>query len=253
MLLQIGVSGLEGNRSMGALARMGIGRYDPRAGIGFPFDLPETGTPALMTRTLIANSGQLILSVTYVSYNALLTSMCGASEVSHFAYTRKSLRVSHSPEGSQRATYFLQLPLVYGIPLQLAGAVLHWLVSQSIFVMFVQPFGVTGQAEEQGFWVPGYSPIGILLLVIMACVLVVSLIGYALVPLRPGLPLMANCSVAIAATCHSDDNRNHGKDDEKGRGSVMWGVTKTPEDNKPGHCGFSDGPVSFPVEAAIYQ
>lgn len=41
------------------------------------------------------------------------------------------------PQGEQRSTYWLQLPYAYSIPLITASATLHWLISQSIFLMRV--------------------------------------------------------------------------------------------------------------------
>lgn len=46
----------------------------------------------------------------------------------------KTLRVSQ-PVGTQRETYFLQLPLRWAIPLDATGGILHWLLSQTIFLV----------------------------------------------------------------------------------------------------------------------
>lgn len=46
---------------------------------------------------------------------------------------RKTLRVS-APEGLQRSSYFVSMPWRYGIPLISAMSLLHWLISQSVFV-----------------------------------------------------------------------------------------------------------------------
>ncbi|CAN9150424.1 unnamed protein product [Alternaria alternata] len=95
-------------------------------------------TAGLLSNVLIANSPQLVLSFIYFSCNAHLTSMLAAREWSSFAKTRKGLRVHTHPRGAQRATYFLQLPWRYSAPMILAGALLHWLASQSIFVVSVE-------------------------------------------------------------------------------------------------------------------
>ncbi|CAN9175257.1 unnamed protein product [Alternaria alternata] len=95
-------------------------------------------TAGLLSNVLIANTPQLVLSFIYLSCNAHLTSMLAAREWSSFAKTRKGLRVHTHPRGAQRATYFLQLPWRYSAPMILAGALLHWLASQSIFVVSVE-------------------------------------------------------------------------------------------------------------------
>ncbi|OWY47111.1 hypothetical protein AALT_g11996 [Alternaria alternata] len=95
-------------------------------------------TAGLLSNVLIANTPQLVLSFIYFSCNAHLTSMLAAREWSSFAKTRKGLRVHTHPRGAQRATYFLQLPWRYSAPMILAGALLHWLASQSIFVVSVE-------------------------------------------------------------------------------------------------------------------
>jgi hypothetical protein len=60
------------------------------------------------------------------------------------AYHRKGLRVSENPRGAQRSTYFLQLPYRYAIPLLIVSSAMHWMVSQSLFLVTVlryQPGG----------------------------------------------------------------------------------------------------------------
>src|SRR5690348_14895687 len=56
-----------------------------------------------------------------------------AKEWSDFAHERKYLRVS-APAGKQRSTHYLSLPFRWAIPLLLASVLLHWLISQAIFL-----------------------------------------------------------------------------------------------------------------------
>jgi hypothetical protein len=81
-----------------------------------------------------ANYWQMIISLLYLAYNALLTCQLVAEEWSGYAKQRKTLRVSH-PRGIQRSSYFVSMPMKYGITLMIANATLHWLVSQSIFLV----------------------------------------------------------------------------------------------------------------------
>lgn len=82
---------------------------------------------------ILANSWQLEISILYLLYNTLLTRLCIAVEWSHYGSERKPLRVS-CPKGMQRSTYFLSLPFRYSVPLSAYLLLLHWLVSQSVFL-----------------------------------------------------------------------------------------------------------------------
>jgi hypothetical protein len=60
---------------------------------------------------------------------------------------RKTLRVS-APVGIQRSSYFVSMPLRYGIPLIATMSLLHWLVSQSLFVVATISYGGDGVAGQ---------------------------------------------------------------------------------------------------------
>ncbi|KIK55861.1 hypothetical protein GYMLUDRAFT_133161, partial [Collybiopsis luxurians FD-317 M1] len=96
--------------------------------------IPTQGYGGLIASVLVANSPQLILSMIYIVFNSLCTNLFLALEWSSYANSRKPLRVS-SPRGEQRSTYFLQIPHRFGLPLMAYSTVLHWLVSQSIFLI----------------------------------------------------------------------------------------------------------------------
>src|SRR5882762_5302147 len=79
------------------------------------------------------------------------TSMLAGLEWSQMAWQKKSMRVSQTPRGEQRSSYFLQLPYRYAIPLLGFSAVMHWLVSQSIFLIAVErhdPLGNPAQSPS---------------------------------------------------------------------------------------------------------
>lgn len=82
----------------------------------------------------LANLPQIFLSALYFSVNRLCTSLYFAYEWNKYATRRKGLRVT-SPKGDQRSTYFLQLPFRYAIPLVAISGLMHWLLSQSIFLV----------------------------------------------------------------------------------------------------------------------
>ena len=76
-----------------------------------------------------------------------------------FANKRKTLRVT-SPEGIQRSSYFISIPLKYGIPLLLSAAVLHWALSQSVFVIRIAAYYWDGTGDmDNSISSVAYSPI----------------------------------------------------------------------------------------------
>lgn len=103
-----------------------------------------TGTSGLLANVLVANSPQLIFSCLYLLYNGIFTSMCLAHEYSKYSNCRKGLRAT-SPQGDQRSTYWLHLPYVYSIFLLAASALLHWSISQTIFLVGIDVY------REQSF------------------------------------------------------------------------------------------------------
>ncbi|KAH9229926.1 hypothetical protein K456DRAFT_1844038 [Colletotrichum gloeosporioides 23] len=95
------------------------------------------GGVAFISSVLVANVPQLYLSFWYLAYNTLITRMEIATEWSRFSTGYRPLRVS-SPRGQQIDTYRLQLPYRQSIPLITASIVLHWLLSNSLFVIVSQ-------------------------------------------------------------------------------------------------------------------
>ncbi|PUU77998.1 hypothetical protein B9Z19DRAFT_1127492 [Tuber borchii] len=92
---------------------------------------------------LISNIPQTILSFLYLTYNSLFTGMLLGHEWSLFSHHHRILRVT-SPRPGQRSTYWLQIPYTYAVPLMTLSGLLHWLISQSIFLARVDisdPFG----------------------------------------------------------------------------------------------------------------
>jgi hypothetical protein len=87
-----------------------------------------------IVNAFLANSPRLMLSFVYLSINRLCTGICCAIEWNDSALRRKGLRTSY-PQGSQRSTHYLQLPWKWAIPLISTFGILHWLLSQSLFLV----------------------------------------------------------------------------------------------------------------------
>lgn len=212
----------------------------------------------IVTLALIANSSQILLSFIYFAYNSLFTAMLMGYEWTSYAYKRKGLRTSRKPFGAQRSTYFLQLPYRFGIPLVLGSGTLHWLVSQSIFVVALDLYdqyegldnSAVGCAANAVTKTCGYSPIAMLAVVIVGIFMVLAVIAFGYVPYKRGISLVGSCSLAISAACHPGQysaDGNASLSEQK----LQWGVVSTTVDGI-GHCAFSSREVEPVVKGRMY-
>ena len=205
----------------------------------------------LLLMILISNSPQLILSFLYLTYNGLFTSMLLAKEWSGFAHHRKTLRIT-SPKGQQRSTYWLQLPYRYSIPLSVTSSLLHWLVSQSIFLARVTVLYPTGiEDPAQSISACGYSSIAIIFGIGFGSILPLIAIAHGFRRYPSGMPFAANCSAAISAACHPPEG-----DTDAASKPLQWGVTGEVVENNAGeivgHCSFTSLAVTAPIEGQLY-
>ncbi|KAI0543313.1 hypothetical protein F4679DRAFT_577720 [Xylaria curta] len=86
-----------------------------------PLDLPLDYYSSL----LLANVPQLIFSLCYISFNALITRLQVEREWNSLSSHFQPLRVSY-PKGKQVSSYRLQLPYRYSIPMIAISISLHW-------------------------------------------------------------------------------------------------------------------------------
>ncbi|OHF03303.1 hypothetical protein CORC01_01356 [Colletotrichum orchidophilum] len=216
------------------------------------------GQGSILANILLVNTPQIVLSLIYFTYNAQYTSISLITEWDRYGNENesKSLRVSSTRKGSQRDTYFLQLPYRYSLPLVIFSGGLHWLISQSFFLVNLEVYApsddatsmvrVTNGGSRAGVTACGWSPLGVL------CVLVVIILmmGFLIITERRRLrfgamPVAGSCSAAISATCHPDS------DEEKmWEKPLRWGVV---DSSVVGHCSFSSEPVSVPVRGRLYS
>jgi len=102
---------------------------------------------SVVTKIVFVNAPQVVLSVLFFLYNALLTSMLVNLEYVSYSTKKKPLRVStRCPNSEQRNTYYLQLPYRYGVPLLGLSCALHYTMSQALYVVDVMSFidGIPG-------------------------------------------------------------------------------------------------------------
>lgn len=221
-------------------------------------DIRGQSSRGLIEGILTANSFQLALSTTYFLYNALYTAQCGALEWSTYSSPeRKPLRVTW-PHGQQKSTYYLSLPYRYGLPLTIFLMVVHFLISQSIFLARVQWYDVNGNMDESNYiFDVGFSPIAILVTICIGGLLIIIQIVHSFRPLDNHIPIHGNSSAVISAMRHSSNNTSENDlstEENVTLGTVMWGAVVQPKDeNEVGHCSFTGDSVENPVIGFKYR
>lgn len=221
---------------------LGFGKVVPTAIItGWDIGYQMGATQSILASILIANLPQTILSFLYLHLNGLLTTMWLASEWGDFAHERKTLRVSR-PRGAQRSTHFLQLPYKIALPLMVLSGVLHWLISQSIFLAVVAEYSPSGKLSSPvAIASCGFSPLAMIMVMVAGGCIVVVTVGLGRRKYDETIPLVGSCSAAIAAACHQP-----GWDADASLKPVMWGVIPEARDGDGtgvGHCAFTSGEV----------
>ncbi|MCJ1379465.1 hypothetical protein MMC17_002566 [Xylographa soralifera] len=206
---------------------------------------------SLIAATLLTNTPQILLSLLYVGYNALFTTMFLSAEYLSYATTRKPLRVSR-PAGMQRSTYYLQLPYRYSIPLLCGFAGLHWFVSQTIFLAKIDIVDPSGVVEDGKSLIgPAWGPVGMVGTVGLGGVLTLLLFICACRRYGPGMPVAGSCSAAISAACHRADKESVNVVLQP----LMYGVLahERGASKETLRVGFSAGKVTKLVEGEVYD
>ncbi|KAB8263109.1 hypothetical protein BDV32DRAFT_9105 [Aspergillus pseudonomiae] len=209
--------------------------------------------PSLITNTIIANTPQVVFSMLYFVSNSVLTAMTLAAEWSNYALYRKGLRVSSTPQGSQRTTYFLSLPYTYAIPLLVFSTVLHWLISQSLFLVNVETYNMQLERFRSfDFATCGYSPVAIVSAIVVGGVMLLGLVGLGFRRFASGMPVAGSCSRAIAAACYPGSSV---EGDGVETMPLQWGVVDegTADGVGIGRCAFSGGEVAMPSDGVVYM
>jgi hypothetical protein len=215
---------------------LGFGAVNPNMLLSL--GLPSSGTSGLASSVLFANLPQIILSFVYLSYNALITCMLVANEYSGYEVHRKTLRVT-TPCGQQRSTYWLQLPYTYGIPVMAASATLHWLISQSLFLVRVDSYYNGVLDDDSNTSGVGLSPAPMLVIVILGVCITAIAIRMGFIKLEGNaMPVAASCSLALAAAAHRPTG-----DMDAAVLPVKWGEVVEMGTDEVGHCCFTSQEV----------
>ena len=114
-----------------------IGAVDVRTMLKINGPVQQAEQSDFVNSVIVVNSPQLILSAIYLIFNRVMTTFTLSKEVNNFSIRPKGLRVSSVPDGAQRSEYFLQLPYRFALPFMSFSGILHWLCSQSLFLISI--------------------------------------------------------------------------------------------------------------------
>jgi len=174
----------------------------------------------------------LLVSLLYLLYNDFFTRMFIAKEWSSYTTTHQQLRLSTaSAELSAfeklKGRYILSLPYRVSLPLLIIMMLLHWLISQSIFLGIVGLNNYTPDPSSPIFTgYPilglGWSAFGMFLTIILGGVMIVGLwISASCFRYSKNAPLVRTCSVLLSAACHSAQDEQF-----EAETKVMYGVVR---------------------------
>lgn len=176
---------------------------------------------------------QIILSFAYFSYNSFLTRLQVEREWQSFALSHTPLRVSN-PVGKQVSSYRLQLPYKFSIPLITICALLHWIMSNAVFLYIVEGGKTqflcscsysTTCLTAPGFWHMGsmtglsgltnnaqavmdFSAPAILSLLVTSSVLVSLAVVLSLWRVPSAMISGGSNSLVLSAACHTSTKAN---------------------------------------------
>ncbi|KAI1746556.1 hypothetical protein F4782DRAFT_544181 [Xylaria castorea] len=237
--------------SLPALGKLGFGALTQYSYL--VIGLPRADPAGLITNVLLANIPQLVLSVLYLFLNSMLSTYLVQHEFSHMhrADYRKTLRVSE-PVGIQRSSYFISLPWRYGLPLYGSSTLLHWLVSQSLFLARITALNPDGTLDTtNSFSTTGNSPIAIIITMIVSFLILLAIVCLGFRKYDGTMRMVSTNSLAISAACHvPGGDKTHGY-----QLPLQWGVVEI-DGTGAGHCSFTTAPdkeIKSPQRYAKYK
>lgn len=239
------------SRSISHLWSLGFGNVNREILIYLHHHHNLSGSGGLIATVLVANSRHILLSFLYFSYSGIFTCMLMGEEWSGYAHRRKPLRVT-SPSEEQRGSYYLQLPYRWSVPLLVCSGLLHWLVSQPIFLARVIVLDSQENVVPGSISTCGYSPVAIIFAICLGALLVLIGIICGFRKSKGGMHFAGSCSGAVSAACRPSKS-----DVNASMKPVMWGVVENEINSKGGeieigHCSFTSFNVSAPVSGKHY-
>lgn len=232
---------------------IGLGVADIQSLASFQRD--NTRSSGIVPTLLVANLPQLGFSFLFVAYTNTWSKLLVAHEFDRMTVVKKGLRVSERPRGVQRASHFFTLPMRYAVPLIGCSAALHWLCSQSLFMVRIDGVNIHREVDPNDQLVRlGYSAPGIVAVIGVSFGMMITTVCMgAFRKLRTGLG-ETSMSVIISAACHP---RRY--EPEAWFKAVQWGdVTESVESGEGDedgvrHCAFTSQMAERPIEGQAYR
>jgi hypothetical protein len=220
--------------------RFGFGNIDPATSIVPGSADYQEGTPnTFPLQVIIANLPQLWLSIGYLLWNNQISRIWLEREWRGFYNKRKLPRVSYDTGTSKEevhATRWLQLPYWLTFLLIALNTVLHWLVSQTLFVVEILP-----SATKPANFYLNFSPLAIVCIGVASTILILAMTIYYFVPIETWMPLMAGSVQIVLESCSRLEA-------QLPKGGVMWGDISTRERRLAGFGPMAD----LLVPGAVY-
>jgi hypothetical protein len=121
----------------------------------------------------------------------------------------------------------------------IASATLHWLISQSIFLVRVDAYSDGVLDDDDSVSEVGLSPAPMLVIVILGVCITAIAIGLGFRKLEGNaMPVAASCSLALAAAAHRPSG-----DVDAALLPVKWGEVGEMGTDEVGHCCFTSQEV----------
>jgi hypothetical protein len=141
-----------------------------------------------------------------------------------------------------------QLPYRWSVPLIITSGLLHWLLSQSIFLVRFEERDLEGRLYPTSTCSCGYSPLAFLVFSLLLWALLITVFALMLRKVDIRVPIAAHCSQVISAACHPPPT-----DVNCARSKIKWGVVENRFGGTIGHCTFSSEEVADPEEWTVYS
>ena len=181
------------------LKRFGLGTEDPATSLvsgstGRPF---QQGLPFAL-QVMIANLPQVWSTICYLTWTNQITRIWLEREWRSYyrAHIRPRVSINTKQPGVQNARW-LQLPYWLTGVLMSISVLLHWLVSQTLFVVEIY---FTDLTMSSVFHLH-YSPLAIISVGTITTMLVFGITVYYLVPIAAWMPLMAGSTKVVFDSC----------------------------------------------------
>ena len=146
--------------------------------------------------TVVANLGQLLISIAYLLFNNQITRLWQEREWRGYYRNKKKPRTAVASGPGTRHTRWLQLPYALSALLIAVSILLHWIASQAIF--FVESYGRSFEASTLNLYI---MPLPTIVFASIWTALVIAITIIYLLPQRSPMPVMAGSARVILASC----------------------------------------------------